>query len=590
MSRTSTARIGVAVAGLLLLMVAGAARAQAPGKLTVHARTAAPGAGFAWGSGTLEFEGKTYPVRVDGVVIGAVGVNEIDASGEVTGLTKAEDLNGDFTAMSGGLTVGPKGQGVLVMRNNKGVRVELQGSSTGLQIGAGLRGITLSVGEAGGPPAEAGALLPQTLGFGEFNLGPLYLRPTLNAQVFLQGAHNPGFNGDWSFGPVDQSEGYFEHSNEEGLNARLPLGAEGEYGTLEGRASGVFSMTTSAPDMPVCVTKGSVSDYTLESLYLGYKSGDLFPKLGSNAIELIGGNHNYQVFDGLLFWDGGQDCAGRGANWLSPRKAFQGVGIARLNLKDLTLETVHLKYNDHPNTHTNLWAERIEFTKDDWLLKHLKLGFMYFHIYRSDNPARDGMNGYYAYSESNPFDFLPDFSFRATYVRETNSESSGLSAAYAWYVAPAYQLSNAPWTPTLSYRYAFFSGGGTNAFDSLFTGLPDWGYWFQGEVLGEAVLSNSNLISHQFRVKAAPNDWLTFNLIYYRFLLQNANQGFSVTPRTVSSRALADEVDLTTDITMTNWWSISLVATMANPNKGFTQAVNGSATWFTGYVYMSFNF
>ena len=570
-----------------IALLTGTAHAQAT--FSFHGKSAAAGAGFAWGAGTLVFEGKTYPVRVDGFVLGGVGGQSIDASGPVTGLTRAEDLNGDYTAVSTGFAVGG-GAGELVMRNDKGVRIQLSGTSSGLNLGFGPRGVTLQVGEANGPPADDGARLPQTLGFGEMKLGPLYLKPTLNAQVFLQGAHNPGFNGDWSFGPIDKSEGYFEHSNEEGLNARLSLGDEGQYGTLEGRASGVFSMTTSGPDMPACLAKGSVSDYTLESLYLKYSSGDLFPKLGSNAIELSGGNQNYQVFDGLLFWDGGQDCAGRGANWLSPRKAFQGTGIARLNLKDLTLEAVHLKYNDNPNTHTNLWGERIEFVKDDWLVKHVKLGFMYFHIYRSDVPTRDGMNGYYVYNETNPFELLPDFSFKATYVRETNSESSGLSSAYAWYVGPAYQFTQATWTPTVSYRYAYFSGGGTNAFDALFTGMTDWGYWFQGEVLGEAVLSDSNLISHQFKLKLEPRDWLAVSLIYYRFLAQNSNAGFGVTGAPVPSRALADEVDLITDITMTNWWSITLTAAMANPNSGFTHAVNGSATWFNGYVYMSFSF
>jgi hypothetical protein len=296
------------------------------------------------------------------------------------------------------------------------------------------------------------------------------------------------------------------------------------------------------------------------------------------------------VFDGLLFWDGGQDCSGRGANWLSARKAFKATAIAKLTLKELTLEAFHLKYNDHPSTNTELFGERMEWSTDDFFMKHLKLGFMYFHIYNSRIATRDGMNGAYVYSEANPFPFLPDFSYKASFVRESNSESSGLSAAYGWYAGAAYQLSQVAWTPQLGYRYASFSGGGTHAFDGLFTGLPDWGSWFQGEVLGEYVLSNSNLLSHQVRLTVKPRDWLTTNLIYYRFLLDNRNQSFGLTPSAVSSRALADEVDLIFDITMTNWWSITATVGMANPNKGFTQAVNGSATWITGYLYMNFNF
>ena len=66
-------------------------------------------------------------------------------------------------------------------------------------------------------------------------------------------------------------------------------------------------LTASGPDGPVCNTSDFTGQYTLESGYLAWKSGGLFPELGFNAIEVSGGNQNYQVFDGLLFWDGGQD-------------------------------------------------------------------------------------------------------------------------------------------------------------------------------------------------------------------------------------------------------------------------------------------
>jgi alginate export protein len=578
-----------ALALLALCALALDARAQGAGRIHFRGRTAAIGAGFAWGASTLEFDGKTYPVRVDGFVLGALGTASIDADGEVTGLTKAEDLNGDFTAVSSGLTVG-SGASSLLMRNDKGVRITMTSNNSGFQLGLGPRGVTLSVGPAGGPPADASARLPQTLGFGEMTWGPLALNPTLNAQVYIAGAHNAGFGGNWSFGPVDKADFWFEHSNEVGLNARLSPGEDEPYGTLQARVSGVFSMTTSGPDGPVCNTKNTTDDYTLEAAYLDWRSGNLFPSLGHNAIELSGGNQNYQVFDGLLFWDGGQDCSGRGANWLSPRKAFQGTGIFRLTLKQLTLEAVHLKYNDHPSSGTALWGERMEWVTDDTPLAHLKLGLMYFHVYDSRIPTRDGMNGIYAYHESTPLRALPGLTFKATFVRESNDQSSGLTAAYGWYVAPSYQFLDTKWTPQIGYRYASFSGGGTHAFDSLFTGLPDWGYWFQGEMLGEYVLSNSNLNSHQARLTVKPSDWLTTNLVYYHFLLDDKNQSFGLTPTKVSSHSLADEVDLIFDVTMTNWWSITATVAMANPNKGFTQAVGDSSTWISGYLYMNFNF
>lgn len=117
--------------------------------------------------------------------------------------------------------------------------------------------------------------------------------------------------------------------------------------------------------------------------------------------------------------------------------------------------------------------------------------------------------------------------------------------------------SSLPWKPQLFYRYASFSGGGNRGFDPLFTGLSDWGSWFQGEVLGEFVLSNSNLNSHQVRLKLQPNDHLTLNLIHYKFLLFNRNQDFGITPEEVASRSLADEVDVILDVSPADWWSMT---------------------------------
>jgi len=518
-------------------------------------------------------------------VLGAVGIASIEGTGQIYGLTKIEDLNGNYTALASGGAFGT-GAGTAVMRNDGGVRIVMDVKGSGFQLGAGMRGIALTVGEAGGPPADASPRLPQTLGFGELRAGPLFLRPTLNAQFFTSASGNPGFNGKWSFGPVDQANHWFEHSNEVGLNVSYP----GSYGTLKGRVSGIYSLTASGPDGAVSNgSRRTVDAYTLESGYLAWQSEDLFPQLGHNAIEVSGGNQDYQVFDGLLFWDGGEDSTDRGANWLSPRKAFRETGIVRLNLKNLVLEGVHLKFNDQPNTNTRLGAGRIEYVRDDWLMKYLKAGFMFFDIYQSKTPSRDGLNAIYVYHEATPLPALPDLTYKASYVRESNSKSSGLSEAYGWYATPAYQLSSLPWTPQLSYRYASFTGGGTRAFDPLFTGTSDWGSWAQGELLGEYVLSNSNLNSNQVRLLLKPNEIVTTNLIYYKFQLDNRNQAFGLTPSRVN-RNLADEVDLIVDVAMTNWWSLTATCTAANPDKGFRQAVNGSATWINGYLYMNFTF
>ena len=553
-------------------------------------KTAAAGVGFVWGESTLDFLGRTFPIRIDGVVTGGIGAASVEGVGKVYGLKSATDLNGTFTALAGGATLG-RGAGKIALRNDKGVRIVLELTSTGLQLGIGPRGLTLTVGEAGGARADSSARLPETLGFGEAKLGSLFLRPTLNAQVYFAAQHNPGFDGEFGVGPVEDADDWIETSSEAGLNARYLLGEEGAYGTLQTRLSGVFSRTGSGPDGPVCNgSRNSTSDFSLESAYLAWKSGPFLP-FGENALEISGGNQNYQVFDGLLFWDGGQDCSGRGGNWLSPRKAFHRTGIVTLKLDKLLMEGAHLKFNDEdPDSDTQLGLTRFEYATDDGLMEHLKIGLILFNIYDSDTESRDGMKGIYVHNEAAPLRFLPDFTYKATWVRESNSRSSGLSKAYGWYVAPAYEFSKVGWMPKIGYRYAHFSGGGTEAFDPLFGGLPEWGTWFQGELLGEYIISNSNLISHQVRLTMKPSETLTVNLIYYKFLLDDKEQGFGATPSEVGSSRLADEIDLIFDLTPTNWWSVTATVAVAIPNSGFRDAVDGDSTAVSGYLYLNFNF
>src|SRR4029077_15907824 len=54
------------------------------------------GIGFRWGSGTLTYQGKNYPVKVNGLSIGKVGMTGVSAIGEVFILKHLQDFNGHY--------------------------------------------------------------------------------------------------------------------------------------------------------------------------------------------------------------------------------------------------------------------------------------------------------------------------------------------------------------------------------------------------------------------------------------------------------------------------------------------------------------
>lgn len=135
----------VAAAGLVTLLSALAlAQAKTDGTLTLSEGSVAAGIGFSWGKGTLTYQGKTYPVKVDGLTVGEVGISRATATGKVTNLKKVADFSGTYTAGSAGATVGG-GAGATIMKNQNGVVVELTSTTQGASLKLGAQGLRLTL-------------------------------------------------------------------------------------------------------------------------------------------------------------------------------------------------------------------------------------------------------------------------------------------------------------------------------------------------------------------------------------------------------------------------------------------------------------
>src|ERR1700681_1836042 len=81
------------------------------------------GIGFRWGKGTLTYNGKDYPVKVNGLSVGKVGITGSSAYGEVFNLKHLQDFNGHYNvgaAGTRGVTLGSGKTGTL-MTNQAGV-------------------------------------------------------------------------------------------------------------------------------------------------------------------------------------------------------------------------------------------------------------------------------------------------------------------------------------------------------------------------------------------------------------------------------------------------------------------------------------
>ena len=105
------------------------------------------GIGVNWGSGTLTYRGKDYPVKVKGLSVGRVGMTSSSAYGEVFNLKHLQDFNGHYNvggAGTRGVTLGG-GRKTTTMTNQAGVIVALASTQQGVDVNATGGGVDMQL-------------------------------------------------------------------------------------------------------------------------------------------------------------------------------------------------------------------------------------------------------------------------------------------------------------------------------------------------------------------------------------------------------------------------------------------------------------
>jgi hypothetical protein len=133
--------------GVVVLGLVAAAIAKAPppsGTLSIATTSIAVGIGVHWGNGILTAYGQRYAFTVQGLEVGGIGVARVQAVGQVYHLRRVEDFAGTYVAMAADAAVGG-GAGLLTMRNQHGVVINLQSTQQGVKLTAGVEGITMTL-------------------------------------------------------------------------------------------------------------------------------------------------------------------------------------------------------------------------------------------------------------------------------------------------------------------------------------------------------------------------------------------------------------------------------------------------------------
>jgi Alginate export len=382
--------------------------------------------------------------------------------------------------------------------------------------------------------------------------------------------------------PENLSDQWFEGSIKPALSGVHKLASSSE---IYGKVSAVGERTYG--EQP-SVFGGDFSSFQVDDLSIGWRSGKSVGT-SENLLDFTVGRTTYTLGHGMLLWDGSAEGGSRGGYWTNARKAFAFAAIGRLHPGNQKVETFYLVRDDlqENETGTKLAGVNYEYA----LGEHSTFGATYMKFYADPavKPGRDGLNVFNLRAYTAPIPSTPDLSFEFEYASERNGD---LLHSNAWTGQGSYELSKTSWKPKFTYRYAYFQGDDPSTttrnenFDPLLPGFSDWGSWWQGEIIGEYIASNSNLVSNMLRAHVSPTEKVGGGLMYYNFTLDQPG----ALAKGVTSKELAKEFDAYVDWKLNGHFTASFVGAFASPGTAAQQAFNRTQNFSYGMVFIAYSY
>lgn len=337
----------------------------------------------------------------------------------------------------------------------------------------------------------------------------------------------------------------------------------------------------------------------LEDAFVGVIGGSQTANGARYKYNFMYGRKSFTLADGWLIINTAMNGYNRAALQLNPRWAAKELIQGGFSWNRVGVQGFSVKPNelDILNSETVITGVSVQASNR----KNGTVGFAYLSVpkshlryYLPDGTiyGRQGLRVYnlrlYKNSGANGGLF---FKGEAGYQTNKNFDMS----AWAYYGELGWNFAKVQGSPTISYRYASFSGDDPNSksynrWDALYTGGTGE-QWVQGSVMYK-IVQNSNEITHRLQVvyRPAPK-FQMMGQVWLFYADQLNNIGGNPALSTLKSKFYGSEYNFTLKYFHSRQWYFHLNAAYAQPGTAVRDNLSGNAKdWFCATVFARYSF
>jgi hypothetical protein len=385
------------------------------------------------------------------------------------------------------------------------------------------------------------------------------------------------------------------------LEAYAHLGVYGmtPLGDSASLYSGV-SVITSASTGQELFTNATRSYSALEDAYVGVVGGRTDADGGRFVYNVSAGRQRFSIGDGSLLVNTAANGSNRAALQSNARWAGDFVALAQATYNNTRLEVFRVDPDELPviDSRTRIDGANVQTRlSGGW-----ELGATHLRVPRSEasyfTPAsvlsREGLRVNDARARWQPRAAeLAGPILSAEYAVQDHRDFD--MRAVAWNAEAQFQLPQARWSPTISYRYATFSGDDEDTvrferWDPLLSG-GNGEQWVQG-VNHFKLVQNANLVTHRLQLRLRPNR--KFELVPQAWLFRadsRTNLGGNPALSFLTSRDYGSELNLTAKYFPNRHLYLHAHIAATFPGDAAEEALGGDAdAWWSFTFFARYSF